>query len=287
MASEATNRATRREWRELGFFYDRDDGNKVWILTGSRAGLLRFRDALLSYVADPRNASDSEHEHYGPYSYLEVMTSPNPGFDHHAIHGRVADLARLSALIVAKLATARPGSTIRIREEFAPDSPYALVLDLREDGFDPAAADVLLEPEPPTGHPLALDPLAESSSQTEPAFIARPAGAPVYHGFEVLADVVVGGFTYGKITDFEIETCDEGDAFVVAPDNSRAGLVWEISDKPDFQEISAPEAERWGVWGVSFPNAMTSRENVRKNLESILPEIKKRWEEWRRVKLNK
>jgi len=42
MPSEATNNATRREWRELGFFYDRDDENKVWRLTGSRAGLLRF-----------------------------------------------------------------------------------------------------------------------------------------------------------------------------------------------------------------------------------------------------
>jgi hypothetical protein len=98
---------------------------------------------------------------------------------------------------------------------------------------------------------------------------------------------VVGGFTFGKITDFDIETCDEGDAFVVAPDNSRAGLVWEVSDKSYFQEISSPEAEGWGVWGVSFPNAMTSRENARKNLECILPELKKRWEEWRRVQLNK
>jgi hypothetical protein len=139
------------------------------------------------------------------------------------------------------------------------------------------------EPESPKGRPLALDPLAESGSRTEPAFIARPAGAPVYHGFDVLSDVVVGGFTFGKITDFEIEQCDEGDAFVVAPDNSRAGLVWEISDNPYFREILGPETGRWGVWGVSFSNAMTSRENVRKNLESILPELKKRWEEWRRV----
>jgi len=151
MPSGATNRATRREWRELGFFYDRDDEKKVWTLTGSRAGLLRFRDVLLSYVADPRNALESEHEHYGPYSYLEVMTSPNAGFDHHAIHGTVADLARLSALIEAKLATTRPGSTVRIREEFSPDSPYALVLDVREEGFDPAAADTLLAPENSSG----------------------------------------------------------------------------------------------------------------------------------------
>src|SRR5580704_6177371 len=80
MPSDATNSATKLDWRELGFFYDRDDQARNWRLTGSRAGLLRFRDALLSYVADPRNALDSEREHYGPYSYLEVMTSPNPGF---------------------------------------------------------------------------------------------------------------------------------------------------------------------------------------------------------------
>ena len=144
MPSDATNKATRREWRELGFFYDRDDQTMVWKLTGSRAGLLRFRDALLSYVADPRNTLKSEHEHYGPYLYLEVMTWPEAGFDAHAIRGPLADLTRLAKLIEGKLATARPGSSVLIKEEFALDSPYALVLDLREDGFDPATADHLL-----------------------------------------------------------------------------------------------------------------------------------------------
>ena len=137
MTSDATNRATRREWREFGFYYDRDDQNKIWKLTGSRAGLLRFRDALLSYAANPRNVSKSEHEHYGPYSYLEIMTWPEAGFDGHAIRGPLEDLARLAEIIEAKLDTSRPGSFIKIREEFAPGSPYALVLDLREDGFDP------------------------------------------------------------------------------------------------------------------------------------------------------
>ena len=50
-------------------------------------------------------------------------------------------------------------------------------------------------PNRPVGHPIALDPLAQSASQTEPAFIARPEGAPVYHGFQILSDVVVDGFT--------------------------------------------------------------------------------------------
>jgi hypothetical protein len=73
----------------------------------------------------------------------------------------------------------------------------------------------------PKGLPLALDPKAASASNAEPAFIARPAGAPVYHGFVVLEDVVVDGFTLGTITNFELKPADDGDAFVIAPDGSR------------------------------------------------------------------
>ena len=87
----------------------------------------------------------------------------------------------------------------------------------------------------PKGRPLAIDATAQSASPTEPAFVARPEGAPVYHGFVVLDDVTADGFTLGKITDFEAEPCDEGDAFVIAPDGSRAGLVWEIHEPPYFQ----------------------------------------------------
>jgi hypothetical protein len=132
------------------------------------------------------------------------------------------------------------------------------------------------------GRPVAFDPSAGSASPTEPGFIAPPLGAPVYHGFQILNDVVVQGFTLGKITDFESEQCDEGDSFVIAPDGSRCGLVWEVSGKSYFGEICPLEPERWGVWGVSFTHAMTNRENARKNLESILPQLRQRWDEWRR-----
>jgi hypothetical protein len=133
----------------------------------------------------------------------------------------------------------------------------------------------------PKGRPLAIDATAQSASPTEPAFIARPEGAPVYYGFVVLDDVTVDGFTLGKITDFEVEPCMEGDAFVIAPDGSRAGLVWKVSDKQSFQEVSPIETGRWGVWGVGFRLPMNSRENARMNLESILPELKLRWAEWK------
>ena len=145
MPSDATNQATRRGWRELGFFYERDDASREWRVTGSRSGLQRLRDLLLDYVADPRNRAESEHEHYGPYQYLEVMTWSEAGFDDHAIRGPLSDLERLARIIEARVTQAAPGSTIRIREDFAASSPYSLVLEVQEDDFDPATADSNLQ----------------------------------------------------------------------------------------------------------------------------------------------
>jgi hypothetical protein len=136
-----TEEEIKQQWRKLGFYCELDDQKKLWTLTGSRAGLLYFPDLLLGYVADPQNASDKAHQHYGPYGTLEVMTWPDAGFDSHAIRGSLMSLAHLAELIEVRLATAEPGSPILIRGEFAPDSPYSLVLDVRADGFDPASAD--------------------------------------------------------------------------------------------------------------------------------------------------
>lgn len=134
-----------------------------------------------------------------------------------------------------------------------------------------------------TGHPLAVDVTAASASENLPGFLAKPKGSPVYHGFRILSDIVVDGFTFGMITDFEAERCSDGDAFVVAPDNSRAGLVWQITQKHTFAEVCPLAPERWGVWEVSFPFLMSTRENVRRNLQAILPELKPKWEHWRRT----
>lgn len=138
---EMTEEHIKQQWRELGFFCELDDQNKVWTLTGSRAGLLYFPDLLLGYVADPQHASDGARKHYGPYGSLQVMTWPDAGFDGKAIRGSLTDLATLAELVAAKLTSAEPGESVRIREEFAPDSRYTLLLDVRADGFDPASAD--------------------------------------------------------------------------------------------------------------------------------------------------
>lgn len=136
----------------------------------------------------------------------------------------------------------------------------------------------------PKGKPLALDPGAVSASATEPAFVARPADAPVYYGFAVLQDVTAEGFTFGAITDFEAEPCDAGDAFVIAPDGSRAGLVWEVTGEThrEIEQVLPFSKDRWGVWAVWFPCPMNTRADARNNLVTVLPALKTRWEEWKR-----
>jgi len=138
---EITEDEIKRKWRELGFFCELDEDKKTWILTGSRAGLLYFPDLLLGYVADLSNAVDGERKHYGPYGSLEIMTWHEPGIDSHAIRGSLTDLTHLAELVEAKLATAQEGEPISIRQEFAPESRYTLLLDVRADGFDPASTD--------------------------------------------------------------------------------------------------------------------------------------------------
>lgn len=127
------------------------------------------------------------------------------------------------------------------------------------------------------GRPIAMDPNAVSADSEAPAFIARPAGAPVYYGFVVLEDVEVDGFVLGKISDFEAEPMDYGDAFVIAPDGRRAGLVWEIGDVR-LEQVMPPDASRWGVWAVWFPHPMRTRDDARLNLAAIVPLLRPHWE---------
>ena len=138
---DLSNEDIKRGWRELGFFCELDDQNRVWTLTGSRAGLLHFPDLLRGFIIDPANASDGAQQHYGPYGSLDIMTYADAGLTGNAIRGSLTDLDRLASIVETHLAVAELGTQIRIREEYAPESRYALVLDVRADGFDPSSTD--------------------------------------------------------------------------------------------------------------------------------------------------
>lgn len=148
MTSPAIDERIRLEWRELGFFYDCNDQLKEWRIVGSRAGVLEFGELLTRYAADPCNERDSEHEHYGPYWYLKIVTSTHAGFSSRSIHGPLGELCRLGELVKTKVLASRAPCVLRISEEYVADAEYTLVLDLRADDFDPALEDPALRDKP-------------------------------------------------------------------------------------------------------------------------------------------
>ena len=124
------------------------------------------------------------------------------------------------------------------------------------------------------GQPVRLDEEAASVDPDLPAFIARPANAPVYHGFPLMKHSELEGFVFGAITEPNgTEPAEWGDAFVVAPNGSRAGIVWQVGEgEPSI--ICAPSEGRWGVYAFNFHAPITSEAELVKHLHSILPVIK-------------
>jgi len=110
-------------------------------MIGSTAALRKFTGLLRAYCSNPDNARISEHEHYGPYFYLEVGTWTKTEITDHWIAGPLPDLRALADEIDGRLDAARPGDILAFRDVFAPDAPYALDLEVRGEPFDPASLD--------------------------------------------------------------------------------------------------------------------------------------------------
>jgi hypothetical protein len=141
MPSEKTNEHTRQEWRDLGFYYARDDRQKTWRIVGTPDGLRSFSRAVRKYASNPKNASSSKHDHLGPYMYLTIGTWPEEVITDHWIAGPLQSLVKLADHIDAAIASAGVGDQISVGAKFAPSSAYDIILELRENNFDPAEAD--------------------------------------------------------------------------------------------------------------------------------------------------
>ena len=126
-----------------------------------------------------------------------------------------------------------------------------------------------------SGRKLLID-AAKSSKAGEPAFLAKPAGAPVYHGFTVIEESETDGWRIGAIMEFVDQ--ENGDAFVIAPDGSRVGLVWQVGDG-ELETIIKADKNRWGVYAVWFPAQIKSTNDFAMNFRHILPALRRKFEE--------
>lgn len=87
----------------------------------------------------------------------------------------------------------------------------------------------------------------------------------------------VDGFTLGMFVSYD----DCGDAWVRAPDDGIAGLVWETGAPRYFRELSAPDpAGRWGTYAVQLDLPLTTDAEAEAYLRALLPELIPRWRAW-------
>ena len=94
-----------------------------------------------------------------------------------------------------------------------------------------------------------------------------------YARFPLLADSELEGFKFGRIT-IPNETSVWGDAWVEAPDGSRAGIVWCVNGHATAEMLTPPEPGRWGVYRFGFQEPARSENDLVRLLHGILPELK-------------
>ena len=131
------------EWRQLGFYYELYENGDVhqWRFFGSKSGFQRFSSLLHKYADDPVNVNLSEHEHYGPYYYLKVMTSDQERITADMFEVTIQGARQLADIILRKTQSHAPGETFSIESEFGKNNTASALFFIMDERFDPASLD--------------------------------------------------------------------------------------------------------------------------------------------------
>lgn len=131
------------EWRELGFYYDLEESvNKnEWKFYGSKQGLQNLVKLLEDYTNNSANDFPSEHDHYGPYSYLKIMTWDKATITENYIAGTIKDLKNFRNILANKLEKFQVGQSFTIDKDYGVDNTAAAIFFIMENNFDPVSMD--------------------------------------------------------------------------------------------------------------------------------------------------
>ena len=134
---------TKDEWRELGFYYDLEESEtkNEWKFYGSRQGLQSFVNLLEDYTSNPANDFLSEHDHYGPYGYLKVMTWNKPTITENYIAGTIEDLKNFRTILADKLKKFQAGQSFTIDKDYGVANTAIATFFIMENNFDPVSMD--------------------------------------------------------------------------------------------------------------------------------------------------
>lgn len=129
-------------WRNLGFFYDLNHKEKAWEISGSHDGINKFIKILKEYSENDKNSKISEHDHFGPYAYLKITTTEEPKMTEDQIGGSLEDIKRLSEIVEIYLQKGE--KKFEIDKEYSDKNEYKLIVEVKDDDFDPSSADKAL-----------------------------------------------------------------------------------------------------------------------------------------------
>jgi len=131
----------RKEWRELGVYYETDSVTKEWKIYGDRNGIGNLARIILEYCKIDSSSVISEHMHLGPYCYLKIMTWDEAFINLDVIAGTIEDLKKLSGLIKDKVENTKTGDSFSIDKEFADNNEAKITFKVMADNFDPVTMD--------------------------------------------------------------------------------------------------------------------------------------------------
>ena len=131
------------EWRELGFYYDieESDYKNDWKFYGSKPGLQNFIKLIEDYTNKLDNDFLSEHDHYGPYRYLKIMTWNKAIITENYIAGTIKDLKNLKNIITDNLEKTQVGESFTIDKVYGEDNTATAAFFIMENNFDPVSMD--------------------------------------------------------------------------------------------------------------------------------------------------
>jgi hypothetical protein len=122
-------------------------------------------------------------------------------------------------------------------------------------------------------------PISLNTKDGEPDVGVLPQENSDSDDFVLVPETSTEGWCLGSNTNFEIpEGCDGGLVVVIAPNGSRAALLWEVGSEP-LEEILPPDEKGWGFYSVSFPHPTRTVEDLVSAFRAVLPQLKAKYAE--------
>jgi hypothetical protein len=112
-----------------------------WEFSGDRLGLQRFYNELMNFIVSTKSLDLSEHIHLGPYSYLKIVKWDSAFISSDGFYGTNQDFKKLADIFLVKLKSVKANCSFTIDEEFSKSNKAYLLVNIKEDGFDPSSLD--------------------------------------------------------------------------------------------------------------------------------------------------